>query len=109
MHVNLRRRLLDGSTDGDIGLAIVVGMDASLQAHLRAAPLPGFTRASRYLRAIQIVGRPAQVAGIPSLGECAEATVKITDISVIDVAVNHVGDAVTVDLPAKLVGVAADV
>jgi len=82
-------------------------MDTALQTHLGGAPLPGFPGTAADLLQIQIVGRAAQIPRRPALRESAKAAMKIADVGVIDIAIDHVTDAIAAKLPAQPIGVVA--
>ena len=104
MHVHLRHGFLHGGDDIDVSLARVLGMDAALHAHFRAAALPGFPRAALDLLVGEVVGPTAQVLGQLALGKRAELALEVADVGVVDVAVDDVADGVAVDLGPQRVG-----
>ena len=57
----------------------------------------------------EVVRLAAQVLAQLALGEGAELTLEVADVRVVDVAVDHVGHDVAVDLAAEVVGGPADV
>ena len=44
----------------------------------------------------------------PALGECAESAADVTDVGEVDVPVDHVGDVITDDVPAHVIGQRGD-
>jgi hypothetical protein len=90
--------------DVEVGLAGVVGVNPALHAHLGGAPLPGFDAAAGDVLAGDIVGAPAQVLAVLALGKCAELALEITDVGVVDIAIDDVTDRVAIDLSPQLIG-----
>src|SRR5919106_6737379 len=80
------------------------GVDAALEADLDGAALPRLARAAHDLLERDEVGRAAEVGGELALGEGAEAAAEVTDVRVVDVARDDVGDGVAADLAAQVVG-----
>src|SRR6185437_9130941 len=91
MHVNVRCRAFHGTDDVEIGAAGEAWMDAALQADFGGAAIPSLRRPPRDLLQIQQVAGAAQRPRA-ALRERAEAAVIETDVGVIDVAVDHVGE-----------------
>src|ERR1700757_926320 len=99
--MDVRSDRLDGAADRKISGACVVGMDAALQAHFRGAALPGLAAAALDLLEREIIGAAAQIGGELALREGAELAAEVADVGVVDVAVDHIGDAVAVDPPTQ--------
>src|ERR1700676_4044583 len=94
MHVHPRYRFFDGADVAQVCVAGKAGMDASLQAYLGGSCSGRLYRAARHFFVFEIVGWAAQVPGPAALGECAEATVVLTDVRVVDVAVDDEGNGI---------------
>ena len=88
----------------EVVVAVEVGVDAALEAHLGGALGLGLGHAARDLVELEQVGRAAQVQRERALGEGAEAALEGADVGVVDVAVAHVGDGVADRRPAQVVG-----
>ena len=108
VHVDLGRDLFHGPGDGDVVVAVEVGMDAALQADLRRAALDGLDDAPLNLGVVEQVGRPAEVERQWSLRERAEAALERAHVRVVDVAVAHERDDVTDGVAPEVVRDLAD-
>src|SRR5260370_6918559 len=108
MDVIVRGSRLDGAADREVGRARVVGVDAALQADFGGATFPGFAAAALDFVERQVVGAAAQVGGELAFREGAKLTAKIADIGVVDVAVDHISDALAVDGGAQRIRGRAD-
>src|SRR3546814_3231042 len=73
-----------------IGVAVIVGMNAALQADLGRTPISGLRGAPPHLLEIEHIGWTAQVLRRP-FRKGAEAAFVKADIGVIDIAVDDVG------------------
>ena len=104
MHMHVRQRRLDGLGDTDIGVAGIVGMDAALQAHLGRPARPGLLGPPHDLAHLQVVRRAAQRLVRLALGEGAERAAIVTNVGIVDVAVDHVTDHLAADAFPKCVG-----
>ena len=104
VHVDVGRRLLHGSGDVEVVLAVEVGVDASLQAHLGRAHVPRLTDATGDLLEGQEVRLASEVEGEWTFRESAELALERAHVRVVDVAVRHPGDVVAHGLAAQLVG-----
>src|SRR6202034_2214903 len=93
----------DGTDNIQVRLAREARMDAALQAHLCRACGRGLDRTARYLVEFEIVGRAAQIVRSTAFRKRAEATVVQTDVGVVDVPINDVGDRVADRLMTQLV------
>ena len=98
------RDLLHRARDVDVVVAVEVGMDAALEAHLGRAALDRLDHAALHLLHLDEVGLPAQVERERTLRERAEPALERADVRVVDVAVAHEGDLVADDLAPQLVG-----
>src|SRR5690606_37510109 len=87
-----------------IGLAGVVGVYATLHAHLGGTALPGFDAARRDILRADIVGPATQVFALLTLGKRTELAFEIADVGVIDIAIDDIAHRVAVDRLAQLVG-----
>src|SRR5580693_7875722 len=92
MLVHIRDRRLDGTANAQIGLAGVVRMDAALKAYLGRASLPSLCRAAHDFLKRQVIGRTAQRLMRLALGKGAELAAVVTDVGIVDVAIDHVAD-----------------
>src|SRR5262249_3495271 len=101
-------RRFDGSTDGEIGLAGIVRVNAALQADLDRAALPRLAAAAHDFLECEVVGPPAQVRVGLALGEGAERAAVEAYVGVVDVAGDHIADALAAGLGAQRVGSRAD-
>ena len=106
--VDRLRRGAHGVDDVQVVVAVEVGMDAALQAHLGGAERFGFGHAARDLVELEQVRRAAQVERQRALGEGAELALERAHVRVVDVAVRHPGDLVAHDALAQLVGDGGD-
>ena len=104
VHVDLRRDLLHRARDVDVVVAVEVGMDAALQAHLGRAALDGFDHPPLHLLHLEQVRLAAQVERERTLRERAEPALERAHVRVVDVAVADERDLVADDLAAELVG-----
>src|ERR1700746_3522388 len=97
-------RAFHGPANVEIFGAGVARMDAPLHADFGGATCPRLAHAPLDLAERDIVRPTAQRLAHLAFGEGAEATFEITDVSVIDIASDDVGNDVTIgDLP-QLVG-----
>ena len=94
VHVDLRRDLLHRARDVEVVVAVEVGMDAALQAHLGGAAVDRLDDAPLDLVEVEEVRVAAQVERQRALGEGAEPALERADVRVVDVAVAHEGDGV---------------
>src|SRR5262245_53569944 len=83
-------------------------MDAALHADLGGASRPGLAHASFDLAERDIVRPTAQRLADLAFGEGAEATFEITDVGVVDIAGDDVGNDVTIAGLPQRVGRRAD-
>ena len=104
VHVHRRHRGLHGLRDVEVVVAVEVGMDAALQAHLGGAELSGLADPVGDLVVGEQVGLAAQVQRQRALGESAERALERAHVGVVDVAVAHEGDVVADDLLTQPVG-----
>ena len=104
VHVDLRRDLLHGTRHRQVVLAVEVGMDAALQAHLGGAAVDRFHHAPLDLLVVEEVRAAAEVQRQRTLGERAEPALERADVRVVDVAVAHEGDGVADGIDAELIG-----
>src|SRR5215207_7640337 len=86
-----------------VALAGELTMYTTLHAYFRSASLPRLAGAAGDLGSIEEVRVAAQVQGLRSLGERAEAAPEVALVGVVDVAVDDVGDFVAVDRAPELV------
>ncbi len=102
--VDVRRGRLHGPGDVDVVVAVEVGMDAALQAHLGGADVPGLAHALGNVVEREQIGRAPQVQRQRSLREPAEAALERADVGVVDVAVADERDDVADGHRSQLVG-----
>ena len=88
----------------DVVVAVEVGVDAALQAHLGGAPLDGLDHPALDVLEGEQVGRAPQVQRQRALGEAAEAALEGAHVRVVDVAVVDPGDVVAHHPAAQVVG-----
>ena len=99
MGVHVRHRLLDGAQDVAVVPRVQAARQAALHAHLGGAHFPRFDGPLGDFLERQVVG-----VGRPRRGaEGAEGAADEADVGEVDVAVDHVGDDVTRDLPAQVI------
>ena len=104
VHVDVGRGFLHRPAHVDVVVAVEVGMDAALQAHLGRAERGGLGDALLDVFEREEVGRAAQVQRQRALREAAEAALERADVRVVDVAVVHPRDDVADRRAAKVVG-----
>src|SRR4051812_17758101 len=83
-------------------------MDATLHADLGCAAPPCFGSSARDFVERQVIWGAPEVFVPSAFGEGAKATCVVTNVRVIDVAVDHVANSAAYGLRAHLVGGAAD-
>ena len=88
----------------EVVLAVELGVDPPLQADLGGPQRFGLADPLGDLVQGQEIGGAAQVEGQRPFGEGAEPALEGTDVGVVDVAVDHVGDLVAHRVDAELVG-----
>ena len=98
--MHLRHRRLDGAANIQIGGTGVLGVDATLHAHLGCTAIPCLDTATCDLIEVEVVGRTSQIFAELPLGERAELTLEVADVGVVDIAIHDVGDLVAVYLAA---------
>ncbi len=108
VNVNLRLGLLRRAADLQVGVPGEGGMDASLHAHLRAAPVPGFAHAALDFIEVDQIRRAPQVLVRSAFGERAEAALVQANVRVVDVADDGVTHRVADGRLSNLVGDSAD-
>ena len=85
MDVNIQRGGFHCGQNTQIGIVIIFGMDAPLQADFRRAASDSFGSAPAHFLKIKRVSRAAQIPSA-AFGKGAEATFIEADIGVVDVA-----------------------
>ena len=105
--MNIGRGFTHGLQHRQIGVAVIVGMDAPLQADFGRAAIPGFRRAPSDLGIVEPVGGAAHRLRT-ALGKGAEAAFVEADIGVVDVAVDGIGQSVADILLPQPVGLRDD-
>ena len=98
------RDRLHRARDVDVVVAVEVGMDPALEAHLGRAALDRLDDAPLHLLELEQVRLAAQVERERPLRERAEPALERADVRVVDVAVADERDLVADDLAAQLVG-----
>ena len=98
------RDLLHRPGDVEVVVAVEVGVDAALQAHLGRAALDRLDHAPLDLVEVEQVRVAAQVQRQRALRERAEPALERADVRVVDVAVADERDVVADDLAPQLVG-----
>ena len=101
MHV--RQRVPDRPANLEIRAPGEIGMDAALQADLGRAALPGFVRAPHDFVQAQYIRRTAQRFTGLAFRERAELALVLAQVGVIDIAVDHIADAVAATRFAQFV------
>src|SRR5215469_4937020 len=104
MDVDAGCRVFHRPANVEVFGAGVARMDAALHADFGGAPRPGLAHAPFDLAERDIVWPTAQRLAHLAFGEGAEATFEITDVGVVDIAGNDVGNDVTVAGLPQLVG-----
>ena len=104
VHVDLRRDLLHRARHREVVVAVEVGVDATLQAHLGGAAVDRFQDAALDLLVVEEVGRAAEVQRERALRERAEPALERAHVRVVDVAVADERDRVTHRVAPELVG-----
>src|SRR5215471_21482405 len=100
MDVDAGCRVFHRPANVEVFGAGVARMDAALHADFGGAPRPGLAHAPFDLGERDIVWPTAQRLAHLAFGEGAEATFEITDVGVVDIASDDVGNDVTIgDLP----------
>jgi len=102
--VQLRQLAVDRAHDLAVPEAVLVGVDATLDAHL------GRAACDRLVTAREDVVEPAVVGVLLVLvaREAAEAAADVADVGEVDVAADHVGDLVAHVVEARGVGHGAE-
>ena len=95
-----RRDLLHRSRDGQVVVAVEVGVDPALQAHLGGAAVDRLDDAPLHLLELEQVRVAAEVERERTLRERAEPALERADVRVVDVAVADERDDVADDLGA---------
>ena len=95
MDVHLWRSLTDGFHDIKVGLAGVIGMNATLQTDLCGAQIGSLCDAAVQLFSIDVISRATRRHYPTSFGERAEATTVLTHVGIVDVAIDHISDHIT--------------
>ena len=109
MYMQIGELLLDRCADLQIGLTGVQRMNSALQADFCRTAIPRLAAASEDFVEGQIIGSPAQVFTQLAFGKSAELAFEVADIGVIDIAINHVADTVTIAFKPQLVCLLADI
>ena len=105
--MDVRRGFAHGLQNGEIGVAVIVGMDAPLQADFGGAAIPCFGRAPSNLGIVEPVGGAAHRLRT-ALRKGAEAAFVEADIGVVDVAIDGIGQRVADSLLPQPVGLGDD-
>ena len=95
--------MLHGRNDVYIGLARVARVDTALHANLGCTARPRFDTASAYFFGADIVGFAAQIFARAAFRKGAELAFKVTNIRVINIAVNYIADSVSANRMAQCV------
>ncbi len=104
MDVDVRRPGAHGVEHVEVVVAVEVGVDTALQAHLGRTLGLGLGDAPRDLVELQQVGGAPQVQRQRALGERAEAALERAHVRVVDVAVAHERHRVAHRLAPQVVG-----
>src|SRR5215468_5311686 len=103
VNVDPRYGLEDGAHQSQIGVARVGWMNAALEADFGGPALPSFEGAPSDFLECEVIGSAAQMIAELALRKGTEAAGVAAHVGVIDVAVDHVGDDVGVDLCTQAV------
>ena len=101
MDMHVRQRLANRPADRQIRLSGEVRMNTTLQTDFGAPAIPGLCRTPRNFSSIQQIRLIAQSLACAAFGKCTKATAIVTNIRVVDVAVDHKGHRIT-DLNSSL-------
>ena len=96
--------LLHGRNDVEVGLARVARVNSALHANLGCTARPRFDTASAYFFGADIVGFAAQILARAAFRKGAELAFEVTNIGVINIAVNYKADSVSANRMAQGVG-----
>src|ERR1700726_2377401 len=102
--MDARFRAFHGPANVEIFSAGVARMDTALHADFGGATRPRLAHAPFDLAERDIVRPTAQRLAHLAFGEGAEATFEITDVGVVDIAGDDVGNDVAIGDPPQLVG-----
>ena len=103
MDVNIGCGFAHAAQHVEIGVPVIVGMNAALEAHFRRAAIPGFRGPPADFGKVEPVSRTAHGPGT-ALGKRAEAASVEADIGIINVAVDSIRQRVACRFLTQPVG-----
>ena len=95
-----------GGQNIEIGLPGVIRMNTALHTDFSGSALPGLDTPPGDSFSTDIVGTAAQVFTQLALGERTELAFEVTDIGVVDIAIDHIANGIAAALSPQLIGLA---
>ena len=109
MNMHIRNDLFNTVANINVGLTSILRMNTALQAHLCRTTLIGLTGTPHDLFRGQVIRPTAQVLAHFALRKRTELTFKITDIRIVNIAIDHVSHLITGNLFTQLISSLTDV